>query len=74
MKELRSTVEEMVRDFSGAGPQHLQLTIAKRLVTSALLREEGVAITDTEFFTMLEELEPLVQKNRHGFSLNNQSS
>ena len=57
VKELRSMVEEAVRDFSRAGPRHLQLTIAKRLVTSALLHEEGVAIIDMEFLTMLEELE-----------------
>ena len=74
VKELRSMVEEMVRDFSGAGPHHLQLTIAKRLVTSALMREEVVALIDIEFSMMLEELEPLVQKNRHDFSLNNQLS
>lgn len=74
VKELRSTVEEMVRNFSGAGPRHLQLTITKRLVTSALMHEEGVAVTNTEFLMMLEELEPLVQKNRYEFSFNNQLS
>ena len=74
VKELRSTVEEMVRDFSRVGLQNLQLTIAKRLVISALMHKEGVALTDTEFLMMLEELEPLVQKNMYEFSLNNQMS
>ena len=74
MKELQSTVEEMVRDFSEVGPQHLQLIIAKRLVTGALLRKEGVALIYTEFLMMLEELEPLVQKNKYEFIFNSQLS
>ena len=49
VKEQDNTVEEMVRDFSKARLWHLQMTIAKKLVTSTLIHEEGVALTDKVF-------------------------
>lgn len=60
VKELRRMVEEMVRDFSTVGPWHLQLIVNKKLVTSALMHNDGVTLSDCELSMMLEDLEPLV--------------
>ena len=60
MKELRRTVDKIVRDFSGVGLWYLQMTLAKKLVTRELMHEEGIALTNMEFSMMLEELELLV--------------
>ena len=57
-------MEEMVRDFSAVCPWHLQLIVAKKLVTSALMCNDGVTLSDCELLMMLEELEPLAQRSR----------